>query len=257
MCEIFGVSFHSKQKINSYLKEFYSHSDHHPHGWGLAIEEDGGMDIDKEPLEANKSVYLKERLSTDICVKNALAHIRYATIGNVKYNNAHPFSKRDNYGRKWTMVHNGTIFEFYELNYYFDKQKGDTDSERILLYLIDKINQKQNELKRPLEIDERCELLNSIMINMSISNKINLMIYDGEVLYAHCNYYGTLYYLEKEDGFILSTQPLSDEHWKPVPFTRLLALKDGKLIYEGINHQHEYREIPEDTKFLYTIFADL
>ena len=37
MCEIFGFSSSKEEELNDYLKEFYSHCEEHPHGWGLAI----------------------------------------------------------------------------------------------------------------------------------------------------------------------------------------------------------------------------
>ena len=67
--------------MNDYLREFYSHSNKHPHGWGVACLEKQEAMIEKEPLQAAKSHYLKERLSVPIYAKTAVAHIRYATIG--------------------------------------------------------------------------------------------------------------------------------------------------------------------------------
>ena len=79
-----------------------------------------------------KGAYLKKSIE----VKNAFAHIRYATIGNVEFKNCHPYSDEDNTGRRWTLIHNGTIFEYKPLNAYVKEQSGDTDSERILIHII-------------------------------------------------------------------------------------------------------------------------
>ena len=56
---------------------------------------------------------------------------------------------------------------------------------------------------------------------------------------------------------MFSTLPLSREAWKPVPFTQLLAFRQGRLIREGTVHGNEYEDNPENIKFLYQIFADL
>ena len=90
--------------MNDYLREFYSHSNKHPHGWGVACLEKQEAMIEKEPLQAAKSHYLKERLSVPIYAKTAVAHIRYATIGNVMYQNCHPYTRKDDCGRRWTLV---------------------------------------------------------------------------------------------------------------------------------------------------------
>ena len=41
MCELLGISSEKEELVNEYLKTFYSHSDKHPHGWGLAYLYDG------------------------------------------------------------------------------------------------------------------------------------------------------------------------------------------------------------------------
>ena len=121
MCEIFGVSALNDTVLNDYLRTFFSHSDYHPHGWGLAcISRDSAL-IEKESLKASDSHYLRERLSQPVSEKLMLAHIRYATIGNVEYKNCHPFTGRDNTGRRWTLIHNGTIFDYPPLNSYIQK----------------------------------------------------------------------------------------------------------------------------------------
>lgn len=112
MCELFGISSEENYQINDYLKEFFSHSSAHPHGWGLACMDKCDIQIEKEPFQASKSNYLKERLSVPVIVKNAFAHICYATIGNVEYRNCHPYTMRDENSRQWTLVHNGTIFDY-------------------------------------------------------------------------------------------------------------------------------------------------
>ena len=67
----------------------------------------------------------------------------------------------------------------------------------------------------------------------------------------------SLHYLEKDGWTMFSTLPLSREAWKPVPFTQLLAFRQGRLIREGTVHGNEYEDNPENIKFLYQIFADL
>lgn len=256
MCELFGYCSQNGSVINEYLKAFYSHSNEHPHGWGLAGLEGNEATIEKEPIQATKSNYLKERLSQPIRTKNVFAHIRYATIGNVEYMNCHPYTKKDNHGRRWTEIHNGTIFDYPPLYKYVKLQDGDTDSERILLYLVDKINQAEADNKK-LNGRERFTIIDCIISNMAKGNKLNMIIYDGEYMYVHTNYKDSLYYLKKEKQIFFSTRPLNDEDWKPVPFTRLLAYKDGELVFEGTNHGNEYIDNEENMKLIYQIFSEL
>ena len=89
MCELFGISARDDFYANDYLKAFYAHSDFHPHGWGLACVSRNSALVEKESVKASTSNYLRERLSQPITEKLLLAHIRYATIGNVEYKNCH------------------------------------------------------------------------------------------------------------------------------------------------------------------------
>lgn len=257
MCELFGFSGKQPEKLNQPLKEFFAHSVEHPHGWGLALLEGNTVAIEKEPIQASKSSYLKERLREPILVKTALAHIRYATIGNTEWRNCHPFTQLDNTGRRWTLVHNGTIFDCEAMNGYVRVQHGDTDSERILLYLVDSINQRTEELGHPLTAEERFTVLDKLVIAISPNNKVNLLIFDGELLYVHTNYAASLYQRESENGIYISTQPLALGRWKPVPFMQLLAYRENQLVYTGTKHQNEYFVDEERVKLLYLAFSEL
>lgn len=257
MCELFGVSSAKEIAVDGYLDEFFRHSKNHPHGWGLAMFSDNQTLICKEPVQASASVKLREILSQPVQVTNAFAHIRYATIGNIEYTNCHPYTGRDETGRQWTLIHNGTIFDYPPLEPYLNKQRGDTDSERILLYILDQMNLRSKESGDCLSAKERFELLEEIIKRMSRGNKLNLLLYDGEIMYIHSNFVGFLHYLKKKDTVIFSTLPLDGGDWQRLPYMRLLGYRNGELLFEGEQHEYEYQETEENLKFLYQIFANL
>lgn len=258
MCEMLGISAKRKIRANDILREFYSHAEQHPHGWGLARFSDVGVpSIEKEPTTASDSTYLRHRLERPIDERMLLAHIRFATVGHLEYANCHPFSAADNRGRIWTLAHNGTIFNGPELNDYIGIQYGDTDSERVLLHLIDRIDREQIRLGRSLEEEERFGTLAAVIAELSKGNKLNLLIYDGEVLYAHCNFRGTLHVRREADAVTFSTRPLSGEGWEEAPFTSLVAAKDGEIIRTSPPHGNEYIYNPNDYRMVYMDFARL
>ena len=223
------------------LECFYNHSEDHPHGWGLATRESDEFLIQKEPIKASCSQQLKNILSNPIIGKNVFAHIRLATVGEIISPNCHPFVKADDNNRSWMLIHNGTIFNFPELDQYKEKEKGDTDSERILLYILDKVNEFEKSKKAPSTIKERFDLLNDIVIQLSKGNKLNLMIYDGDLTYIHSNMKNSLYYLKNDDGFLIATTPLdSDDNWKVVELNKLFGLIDGNIIFESKVHENEF-----------------
>lgn len=257
MCELFGISSSIKMELNKPLKEFFTHSVNHPHGWGLAIFYENSVSLEKEPIQASKSFYLKERLKHSLSAKAAIAHIRLATVGTMEYENSHPFVKRDNHDRSWTLAHNGTIFDCPKLNPYIRFQEGKTDSERILCYIVARVNRIQAEYGRALNAAERFRLLDGIICEIAPHNKLNLLIYDGDCMYVHTNYADTLYVCQLAETALFSTIPLSFGKWSPVPFTTLCAYREGKKVYTGTTHGHEYKDNAKDMKYLFTDFSEL
>lgn len=250
MCELFGVNTKSRIKVNSYLKTFFSHSEVHKHGWGMAMLFDNASSIEKEPTCANQSYYLHERIKNPIIANNMMAHIRLASVGRMVWANSHPFAKHDNCGRSWTMEHNGTIFDFPALDKYIDVQEGGTDSERVLFYLVDRIDERQKELQRPMTDHERFTFLEEVINELSVNNKLNLLIWDGKNMYVHTNYANTLYMLRQSDETVLfSTKPLTEEDWQPVPFLRLLVFHEGRLVFEGEKRSTEYFDPEENYEY--------
>lgn len=250
MCELFGVSSKKHVQINDYLYEFYSHCEEHPHGWGLAIMQGNTSVIQKQPKKANQSDELKRLLLQDIIVEHAFAHIRLATMGYTDSFNCHPFTKIDNAGRTWTLIHNGTIFKFEELNNYTSKQVGETDSERILLYLVDEINSLQDELERSLNSDECFSLIDELISNLAKENKLNIMIFNGEILFVHTNYRNSLYYMQKDDTLFFSTRPLTSDNWKQLPINTLFGIINSEVVYRGKTHENEFIVTEENFNFL-------
>ena len=241
MCEIFCFNSNKAKQVNESLKCFYEHSDEHPHGWGLVNIQNNEFTIDKEPLKANNSQYLKDLLHYPIVGKNIFAHIRLATVGENIFHNCQPFTQSDGNNRLWMLIHNGTIFDYPKLDKYKEKEKGNTDSERILLFIIDKINEFEHNKGGLSTIKERFILLNGLIADLSKNNKLNLMIYDGDLTYIHSNTKDSLYYLKNEDSFLISSTPLNnDESWKNVEINKLFALIDGNIIFESKAHENEF-----------------
>ena len=259
MCELLGLSARRALKANDILRIFYSHGEEHPHGWGLALfRDDGSAMVEKEPVKSTSSSYLKTRLSDDIVTDKLIGHIRLATMGTLDYVNCHPFALTDISGRHWTVAHNGTIFDCPLLARYIKVQKGRTDSERVALFLVDSINAEIALKGRPLSADERFEVIEKAIVTLTRkNNKVNLLVFDGEFLYAHTNYANSLNFLEGEDFTWISTRPLTDDGWKLLPFRRLCAFKDGRLAREGGDHGGEYFVNQHDLDMIYMTYSNL
>jgi len=257
MCELFGVNGRKRIKVNGYLREFFSHSFKHNQGWGMALFYGDAVSLEKEALGANQSYYLKSRLEHDIVIDNMIAHIRLASVGQMHYENTHPFVKHDNRGRSWTLAHNGTIFDFPVLDHYKSRQEGQTDSERILFYLVSQIDHRQTALGRPLPPALRFALLEELIARLSVHNKLNLLIWDGEYMYVHSNYRDTLYMKYDGENTVFSTQPLNQEMWDKVPFLVLNVFHYGQLIYQGATRSEEYFDPEKDFEYKNVDYSNL
>ncbi|MBR1870861.1 MAG: class II glutamine amidotransferase [Kiritimatiellae bacterium] len=261
MCELFGLNAPRPVKTNAVLKEFYARSATNPHGWGLAIGTAGALSLpEKEPVAAGKSLYLVNRLRPDICATDMIAHIRLATMGTVDYVNTHPFYATDAHGRRWTLAHNGTIFGAPALDRHFVLQDGSTDSECILLELVARMSAAPDAASAETRFGILADFASEISRGSTPhGNKVNLLIHDGEFLYAHTNFKDSLFCATAPEGVWLCTVPLASVRceWRPLPFTSLCAFRAGELVRTASPHGHEYIYDPEDYRTLYAAYAAL
>lgn len=239
MCELFGFSSSVERDLTALLKEFFDHSIDHPNGWGLAELAGSRPEIVTEPVAAFRSRRLPEILGRGVRSRLFMAHIRRATIGNIAPENCHPFTGLDKSGRQWTLIHNGTIFNGLELMKYKKLERGTTDSERVLLYFLDLLNEAIDKKGGPLDEQERFSVLEEAVASIAYRNKLNLIIYDGDLLYAHVNMKNTLYY-SRQGGTLISTTPLDSNIWQPLPLTTLFAFRDGEQVFRGKPHGFEF-----------------
>lgn len=237
MCELFGYFSEDERDITSNLREFFSHSVEHPHGWGLAVANRGLLNTEKEPLRAIDSAYLANRLASGVKASVAIAHIRLATAGATSYDNSHPFTAVDASGRAWTLAHNGTILAAAELERFRAEQAGSTDSERILLYLVSKIDAATAAAGRALDAEERFRVVDEVVRTLCVNNnKVNLLITDGEQFYAHCNFANSLHVCRDGHGVFFSTHALTCGTWTQLPLNTLVAYAPRNLTRVGRKH---------------------
>ena len=240
MCELFCFNSKDSKDITEYLTAFYSHCNMHPHGWGLT----DFKRLVKEPVKASLSDKLEEILEKPIISQNMFAHIRLATVGDIVYENCHPFTKKDSNNTAWTLMHNGTVFDFDELNEYESQIDGNTDSEKLLYYIVDEINKN-----KATSTKKRFKVIEDIIFKLSTKSKLNLMICDGEVIYVHTNFKNSMQYLKKDNSIIITTKALSDEDWNPVELNRLYCLKNGEIIYKSNDHGNTFEFSNEHINF--------
>lgn len=175
-------------------------------------------------------------------------------MGDVSFPNTHPFVLSDSSGKKWVLVHNGTIFQSVVLTPYQYVQEGSTDSERVLHFIVEWMNRL---ILNGFDDARKFNFINEIVLKLTPGNKLNFLLYDSEYLYVHKNEPGTMYRKIIPGAVIISTHPLDNEHWEEVPQNQLIVYKDGKIVYEAEPHKNTYIHNEENMRFLYLDHATL
>ena len=134
MCRLFAaaasepvdVSFELLHSDNSVLRQ----SEEHDSGWGSAYYADGEQDLRRFAHAAHADESFDE--VTTGRARLIMVHVRRATIGGLRLENTHPFSRG-----AYTYCHNGTILKASLLEPLADSAPaGDTDSERFFNMLM-------------------------------------------------------------------------------------------------------------------------
>ena len=254
MCELFGFSGRAPRDLAPELHVFFSHGAQNPNGWGMAQRTAGVFRLETEAAASHESAYLSELLKKPVTSALLMAHIRKATIGDIRPENCHPFYGQDSSGRSWMLMHNGTVFSGLSAGGFRDRLRGTTDSELLFYYLLERQNAAITQKGAPLTAQERFLVTEALIVPMSRRNKLNLIITDGELLYIHMNMRGTLHSLSLPEGTLFSTLPLTDDAWEAVPLTRLIAYENGVQVLEGQTHRNEYipgiEQVQDHTNFV-------
>jgi predicted glutamine amidotransferase len=115
MCQILGMNCASPTDFSFSLKGFCRRggaTDVHSHGFGLCVYEGrGGIRSFHDTLPACQSPLAQLIQNWPIRTYNMLAHIRYATQGEVSLENVHPFVRVWK-GVQMTFCHNGECPQF-------------------------------------------------------------------------------------------------------------------------------------------------
>ena len=231
MCEVYGFCGNHKTKLNKYTDEFWLHSRVHQDGFGYYL-------ADRDLLYVNPHSamnYIKGLSKFNFESKLALCHIRFKTHGPVSELNCHPFIKHDIRGIKWSLIHNGYIDDSPAVAALGTLQKGDTDSERILLCIVEAINHYYEHSYTNNYVDFFGYLYHTIEVvctELSSLGKTNLIFTDSFTnnMYVYMNHPMTLFCLQTDDGVHISTTKLTNENWVAVEPYKLHIFNSGVKI---------------------------
>ncbi len=178
----------------------------HPHGWGMVAFRSGRLILYVREVEAAWKRSFYQRFRADL----AVVHARAASVGEVSFENTHPFEYRG-----WFLAHNGSV------KVRSDKALGSTDTEAMLIELVDS--------SWPLTPESLAESIRGI--REKVDSSMTFLLTSGEELYAlkgavkHPDYFN-LYLLREERGVLLASQP-----WEQQVFTGEWKELDNWTLY--------------------------
>lgn len=256
MCELLALSFNYPVTPSFSLKGFRKRGKNNPHGWGLAFYPDKSCQVIKEPVHALNSILSDFVENYPKITSNILiAHVRYNSVGAANYQNTHPFQRELN-GKAYVFAHNGTLKDYQgDFDTYNYKPVGETDSEALFCHLLNRIKEEEIDFNNKNN-------LNWLLSELRVLNDygpLNCLFSDGEYLFAYhdesgykgLNYlrrktpYGPVNLLDEDysidlseektpyqRGFIIATNPLTDEKWESFQPGELLVMKNGEIIFK-------------------------
>ena len=257
MCELLGITFNKNVNVALSLRGFKNRSEYHPNGWGIAFYPDGFVRLIKEPIKMNDGILTKYVRWANLESKIFITHIRKASAGRESYVNTHPFVRKLG-DREFTFAHNGTLYGYEQLEFGKYHPIGETDSEYVFCYLLAQIEKKCIEWNK-----EGFDKILNILREINEYGAFNCLLSDGEYLFAYKgmdSLTGTrdLHFLKRtppylrikledddydidlgdikckyEEGFIIATNPLTNENWKSFEEGELMVFKNGEMIYSN------------------------
>jgi len=255
MCELLGLCFNKEVTVQLAFSGLKAGATDNPDGWGVAWYNEYGTQVIKEARPVDRSRLARSFLE-DLGARSRIfvSHIRLATAGEAGYVNTHPFYRRFD-KKTWVFAHNGTI-DPDQLSFTPGEFRpiGTTDSELIFCGLLSWLSHHQLSLTNSNDFI----LLHEKLREINRSGELNLIFSDGTHLFAYhdrSGYVG-LYYLLRhapykvvrlrgqyltvdlaeiidpdERGYLVASEPLSNENWIRFKPGQLVVLFEGNLIF--------------------------
>jgi len=262
MCELLGMSFNLPVRPKISFRKFRQRDEENPDGWGLAFYPDSSAQIFKEPLKATKSDlsgFLKDY--PEVRSKLIIGHVRKTAQGSISHRNTQPFSRELN-RREYVFAHNGRRINpeqlgltSLELGRF--QPIGETGSEHAFCHLLKCIEErnikqwKENDF--PWLAQKLREMNKYAALNVVFSDSLHLFCYHDKDCYKGLHLlqrkapYHTFKLSDKDwnisfpmtkdpnqYGYIIATQPLTGENWKPFAPGELIVFRNGELIYSSL-----------------------
>lgn len=207
MCQLLGMNSRLPASLTLSFTGFSQRggcTDHHSDGWGIAFFESEAVTpnlpgkgvryfVDKE--SAATSPIAKMLRNYPIKSHNVIAHVRKATVGNVKLENCHPFV-RELWGRYWVFAHNGDLKDYAPHLHGAFRPVGDTDSEQAFCWILQELAKSHAGVP---SVEELTCTLNELAPQVAKFGTFNFLLSNGQALWAHAS--TKLHYVLRQPPF--------------------------------------------------------
>jgi predicted glutamine amidotransferase len=270
MCRLFGFRSAASERVHDALvlerNSLRRQSLEHPDGWGIASWQDGGYPQVARGLGAAHLDPEFERVSSAVEARTVLAHLRLASVGSVKLDNAHPFT----HGR-WAFAHNGTLHAFDRHRAAIEELiapayrtfRGETDSERCFSLFLTRLASRADPAGPPslgdvqwalAKVMDEVSRITDVDVGNGKRSAMNFLVTDGDLLAATRRDRSLFFAAEAADGIPLRERPGSG--------TPVFALEVASEELQGPDVWHEVPldgviGIDRDLTFVETSLATL
>ena len=264
MCRLFGFISEKPSNLvcsllnaeNSLLKQSVldSRKVPNPDGWGVGFYKNGKIELHKREQPAFKDENF-DKLTESFTSRIVIAHVRKATVGEVKQDNAHPFRYR-----RWLFAHNGTVPKFDEVKPFIlesvnkhlkEKIKGTTDSEPCFYLFLSNLVKVANVDDVDLNVErvksavrKTIAQLNQLCGDVDAEEelRLNFLVTNGEFIIGTRWGDNTLFYVERH-GTIGCEKCMRHQQYE----AQHLASKHSVVIAsEVLSQERSWSELPED-----------
>ncbi len=284
MCQLLGMNCNTPTDITFSFEGFRRRggvTDHHCDGFGIAFFEGKGVRIYQDDSPCASSPVAEMIQSYGIKSKNVIAHIRKASSGRTCLANTHPFM-RELWGEYWLFAHNGHLTHLEQLKgiqaspYRHYQPVGDTDSEQIFCYILERLRQQF-----PEKPSRECLFATIQQLTAEISEYgiFNYILSNGEWMMAHAT--TLLHYIVRQAPFgearlidddvtidfaavttpkdrvaVIATLPLTaNEHWQQLACNELLMFEEGEIVAQHCPDPTHIMSIEEALKMAAAVGA--
>lgn len=234
-------------------------SSFHPDGWGAAYARDADgsgapqLEVYRSTARAGSDDEFCS-VATTVAARAGLVHLRRATDGFVvREENTHPFVVDG-----WAFAHNGGIpgserIDALTSPRWRDRRRGDTDSERYFLALLERVEARGSLLEgiraAVADVREACgsASMNAVLVGPGVmavihasrgaSPPLSELLETaggtaGRLPRGHCDRYYDLVYRPLGSGVVVSSTGMPDDSWHDLPHESVLIADVAAATFE-------------------------